>query len=119
MDALSEIKEKFPMMPVIMMSGHGTIETAVKSTKLGAFDFIEKPLNLDKVLLEIDHALSVSRLKQENIFLKDRASRQTLMQGRSAWLTELKEQLKVIAPRGRFWRHDNHKVLNSIVTLQA
>ena len=49
-----------------MMSGHGTIETAVKATKLGAFDFIEKPLSLEKVILVINHALDMTRLEEEN-----------------------------------------------------
>ena len=51
---------------VIMISGHGTIETAVRSTKLGAFDFIEKPLSIDKILLTLRHALEQSRLAAQN-----------------------------------------------------
>ena len=50
-ETLRRIREAYPEQQVVMMSGHGTIETAVKATKLGAFDFIEKPLSLDKVLL--------------------------------------------------------------------
>ncbi|MDP2689443.1 MAG: response regulator, partial [Deltaproteobacteria bacterium] len=55
-DALKEIKSRFPFLPVIMISGHANIETAVKTTKLGAYDFIEKPLSLDKVILTAEHA---------------------------------------------------------------
>ena len=53
-----------------MMSGHGTIETAVKATKLGAFDFIEKPLSLEKVILAVDHALDIVQLEEENRLLQ-------------------------------------------------
>ena len=56
MEALKEIKKSRPDMPVIMISGHANIETAVRTTKLGAYDFIEKPLSLDKVLLTAEHA---------------------------------------------------------------
>ena len=57
-ETLTKIKERSPALPVLMMSGHGTIETAVTATKLGAYDFIEKPLNLDKLLLSIEHAFN-------------------------------------------------------------
>ncbi|MHB8764705.1 MAG: response regulator, partial [Deferrisomatales bacterium] len=55
-EALEAIRTRHPELPVVIMSGHGTIETAVKATKLGAYDFFEKPLNLDKLLLGIDNA---------------------------------------------------------------
>ena len=70
LETLGKIKELYPDLPVVMISGHGTIETAVKSTKLGAFDFIEKPLSLEKVLVTVHNAISMSRLKQENISLR-------------------------------------------------
>ncbi|HOG08479.1 MAG TPA: response regulator, partial [Syntrophales bacterium] len=56
-EVLTRIRSEYPQIRVIIMSGHGTIETAVKATKLGAFDFIEKPLSLDKVILLVSHAL--------------------------------------------------------------
>ncbi|MBU2721554.1 sigma-54-dependent Fis family transcriptional regulator, partial [Acidithiobacillus ferridurans] len=59
--------------PVVMMSGHATIETAVQATKLGAYDFIEKPLSLDKTLLTVSHALESSRLQRENRDLRAQA----------------------------------------------
>ena len=71
-EVLGKIKERYPELPVIMISGHGTVETAVKATKLGAFDFIEKPLSLDKVILAIRHALDLSQLTQEYFRLKKR-----------------------------------------------
>ena len=61
-ETLTRIRELYPTVPVIMISGHGTIETAVKATKLGAYDFIEKPLSLDKVLLAVNNALNYNRL---------------------------------------------------------
>lgn len=60
--------------PVIMMSGHGTVETAVEATRLGAYDFLEKPLSIAKLLLTIERALEVNRLKQENLDLRQSAS---------------------------------------------
>ena len=59
--------------PIIMMSGHGTVETAVEATRLGAYDFIEKPLSMAKLLLTVKHALESARLKHENIGLKRQA----------------------------------------------
>jgi two-component system nitrogen regulation response regulator NtrX len=72
-DALKEIKAKFPGLPVIMISGHANIETAVKTTKLGAYDFIEKPLSLDKVILCVEHAMEHKRLLEENTLLRSKA----------------------------------------------
>ncbi len=62
-ETLKKLKELHPELIVIMMSGHGTIETAVKSTQLGAYDFIEKPLSLEKVIVAVHHALGVNRLR--------------------------------------------------------
>src|SRR5579862_2132158 len=64
--ALEKIRAGEAPPTVIMISGHGTIETAVRSTKLGAFDFIEKPLSIDKTLLTLRHALEQSRLAEQN-----------------------------------------------------
>ena len=69
---LIKIKETYPHLQVVMMSGHGTIETAVKATKLGAYDFIEKPLSLEKVLLSINNALDYNRLEEEVSLLKEK-----------------------------------------------
>ena len=60
----SRCARRYPQLPVVMMSGHGTIETAVRATKLGAYDFLEKPLSYDKLLLRIDHGLERARLAQ-------------------------------------------------------
>lgn len=69
-ETLKEINKNNPYVQVIMITGHGTIETAVKATKLGAFDFIEKPLSIDKVIVTINNALNFRRLEEENRFLR-------------------------------------------------
>jgi two-component system nitrogen regulation response regulator NtrX len=70
-EVLKKLKIISPGLVVIMISGHGTIETAVKATKLGAYDFIEKPLSLDKVVLTINRALNFQQLEKENEILRD------------------------------------------------
>ena len=97
-EALNVIKSENPQIPVIMMSGHGTIETAVKATKLGAFDFIEKPLSLDKVVLLINHALEFARLEEENKQLKQKFPQDYELTGESKFIVELKEMISIIAP---------------------
>jgi len=97
METLEKLKAAYPGLPVVMMSGHGNIETAVKATKLGAFDFVEKPLNLDKVLLVIDNALKTSRLAEENKYWRDRDGRPDIMIGNSHAMMDLKEQIEIVA----------------------
>jgi two-component system nitrogen regulation response regulator NtrX len=98
LDTLKAIKKINPQILVIVMSGHGTIETAVKATKFGAFDFIEKPLSLDKIIILVNNALSLLRLKEENILLKQKVSHQYELTGTSAAITELKEMISIVAP---------------------
>ena len=71
MEVLEEIKEKYPNIEVIIISGHGNIDLAVKEVKLGAFDFLEKPLSLDKIVTVVRNALTIEDLKKENKQLKD------------------------------------------------
>jgi len=97
-DTLVKIKETNPNLPVVMMSGHGTIETAVKATKLGAYDFIEKPLSLEKVLLCISNALDYSRLEEEISLLKEKEKYRYRITGNSKPISHLKEQIRVVAP---------------------
>lgn len=97
-ETLVKIKETNPNLPVVMMSGHGTIETAVKATKLGAYDFIEKPLSLEKVLLCISNALDYSRLEEEISLLKEKERHKYGITGNSKTIKHLKEQIKVVAP---------------------
>ncbi len=98
LETLQRIKEDLPSLPVIMISGHGTIETAVKATKLGAYDFIEKPLSLDKVLLTIDHALKASRLEEENRMLRQKVAKKYEIIGKCELISQLRRQIKIAAP---------------------
>jgi DNA-binding NtrC family response regulator len=83
--------------PVIMMSGHGTVETAVEATRLGAYDFIEKPISLAKLLLTIERAFESARLKRENIDLRGQALPVVDPAGKSAVMEQLREQARRIA----------------------
>jgi two-component system, NtrC family, nitrogen regulation response regulator NtrX len=97
-EILVAIRERWPALPVVMMSGHGTVETAVRTTKHGAYDFIEKPLSIDKVLLTIQHALDQSRLQRENRALRAQALRAHEIIGESPEIVDLVKQIDVAAP---------------------
>ena len=86
--------------PVIMMSGHGTVETAVEATRLGAYDFLEKPLSLAKLLLTVERALEADKLQQENIGLRRHSQPVVEPTGKSAVIQRLREQVKRIAQHG-------------------
>ncbi|MFQ5829612.1 MAG: sigma-54-dependent transcriptional regulator [Candidatus Methylomirabilia bacterium] len=98
LEVLAEIKRVHPDQTVVMISGHGTIETAVKATKLGAYDFIEKPLSLEKTLLTVVRALEHSRLERENRELKQKVQRQHQIVGDSPPIRELRRQIAIAAP---------------------
>ncbi|MBI5345081.1 MAG: sigma-54-dependent Fis family transcriptional regulator [Deltaproteobacteria bacterium] len=98
MEALKEIKARFNDIPVIMISGHASIETAVKATKLGAYDFFEKPLSLDKVILTVSHAIEQKRLTEENTELRSKAASGCEIIGKSKVMERLKEDIKRAAP---------------------
>jgi two-component system nitrogen regulation response regulator NtrX len=98
LETLKAIKKINPQVLVIIMSGHGTIETAVKATKLGAFDFIEKPLSLDKIIILVNNAISLGRLQEENVLLKQKVSHQYELTGQSQVINELKEMINIVAP---------------------
>lgn len=83
--------------PVIMMSGHGTVETAVEATRLGAYDFVEKPLSLAKLLVTVERAVEAARLKQENVGLRRHAQPLIEPVGKSTVMQRLREQVKRIA----------------------
>ena len=97
-EILAEIRQVWPALPVVMMSGHGTIETAVRATQLGAFDFIEKPLSIEKLLLTLRHALDRSQLVRENQQLRAESLRAHQILGKSAPIKKLKQQIQVAAP---------------------
>lgn len=100
MDGLEVLKEvkSLSSCSVIMMSGHGTIETAVKATKLGASDFIEKPLSLDKLLLSIKNLIALHQLEEENKILRQKINTRFEMVVQGKLMQALKEQIQVIAP---------------------
>ncbi len=83
--------------PVIMMSGHGNVETAVEATRLGAYDYLEKPLSLAKLLLTVERALENAQIKKENIGLKKQGLHSIEPIGHSAIIQRLKEQFKRVA----------------------
>jgi two-component system, NtrC family, nitrogen regulation response regulator NtrX len=95
---LERLKSLFPQVTVIMISGHGTIETAVRATKLGAFDFIEKPLSLDKVLISVVNALRMKELRVENEELKRVVANEYEMIGSAPVMEALREQIMRVAP---------------------
>lgn len=94
---LERIKNLFPDMVVVMMSGHGTIETAVRATKLGAFDFVEKPFSLDKVLITIANALSIKELRKENESLRRASIEQHELVGCSPAIEQLRNQVQRVS----------------------
>lgn len=98
LETLKIIKSQYPQIRVIMISGHGTIETAVKATKLGAFDFFEKPLSMEKVILVVNHVFEVIHLEEENKLLKQKISQDYELTGNSVPITELKEMISIVAP---------------------
>lgn len=98
LDLLNVIKEQHPDVPVIIISGHGNIETAVSAIKRGAYDYIEKPFNSDRLLLVVSRALEAFRLRREIEVLKGRAGADTEMVGNSAAMRQLRQTLKKVAP---------------------
>jgi len=96
MEVLCRIREHWPRMPVVMISGHGTIETAVDATKRGAFDFLEKPLDRDRILLVARNGLDHATLQRENQNLKAREATRIL--GKSAAVKELLRDIDRVAP---------------------
>jgi two-component system nitrogen regulation response regulator NtrX len=95
---LERLRERRMDGPVIMISGHGSVEAAVKATKLGAFDFIEKPLALEKTVLAVRNALRQRRLEVENRALRARVDRRLVIVGDSHVMARLREQIALSAP---------------------
>lgn len=95
---LERLRERRIECPVIMISGHGTIETAMRATRLGAFDFIEKPLSIDKTVLALRNAIRQRRLEAENRALRARVDRPLVIVGDSAVIGALRENIATAAP---------------------
>ena len=98
LEVLKRIKESPVELPVIMISGHGTIETAVQATKMGAYDFIEKPPSYDKIILSINNALDLARLKKENLILRQQTQRASQLTGNSPAMVALRQLVERVAP---------------------
>lgn len=97
--ALLEIlKQEHPSLPVVMMSGHGTIETAVQAIKLGAYDFIEKPFKADRMMLVVNRAIEAARLRRENEELRLRAGNPVELVGQSSVINHLRAAIERVAP---------------------
>ena len=97
-ETLKEIKKYHPHTQVIIITGHGNVETAVKATKLGAFDLIEKPLSIDKIILTINNALNFRRLEEENRYLRTKTLEKNSIDGNSERTKELRRNIEVAAP---------------------
>jgi two-component system nitrogen regulation response regulator NtrX len=97
LELLAMFKEIDPDMPVVVISGHGTIETAVSAIRKGAYDFIEKPFNADRLLLVMQRALETARLKRENSALKARSSASDDLIGSSAVVANLRSAIERVA----------------------
>jgi two-component system nitrogen regulation response regulator NtrX len=116
LEALAEFQRIRPETAVVMISGHGTIETAVKATKLGAYDFIEKPLSLEKILLAATRALDHGRLERENRDLREQLGRGQRIVGKSRVIEELRQQIAIAAPtNGRVLIHGENGVGKELV----
>jgi two-component system nitrogen regulation response regulator NtrX len=98
LEALEKIREMEDSPEVVMISGHGTIETAVRATKLGAYDFLEKPLSIEKTLALIKHALESVKLRQENRELKKQLTPRAEIAGNSIPMKALRQQIQLMAP---------------------
>ncbi|MFC1673292.1 sigma-54-dependent transcriptional regulator [Pseudomonadota bacterium] len=94
---LSHIKKRHPGLPVVMMSGHGTVETAVKAIKDGAYDFIEKPFKADRMVLVIERAMEAARLKRENEELRLRTDTDDELLGASNAITQVRQAVERVA----------------------
>jgi two-component system, NtrC family, nitrogen regulation response regulator NtrX len=98
LDTLQKIRELENSPEVIMISGHGTIETAVRATKLGAYDFLEKPLSIDRTLSLIKHAIDAKTLRRENRELKRQLQSKSVIAGDSVPMKALRQQISIMAP---------------------
>lgn len=96
-EAIKKIKEKDFHIPVIMISGHGNVEVAVQAVKLGAFDFLEKPLSMERIILTTERALQFKSLEKENIKLRSSILKKYELVGNSQAMKKIKSQIEMIA----------------------
>jgi Response regulator containing CheY-like receiver, AAA-type ATPase, and DNA-binding domains len=98
MELLEVLKRDHPVLPVVIMSGHGTIETAVQAIKLGAYDFIEKPFKADRMILIVNRAIEAARLKRENEELRLRGGGHWELIGQSSAISQLRQSIDRVSP---------------------
>ena len=98
LETLKRARAQTPSVQVVMMSGHGSIETAVKAIKLGAYDYIEKPLSLENVTLRVRHALKQRRLEEENLTLRHKVERRYELVGASPAMQRLRQLIGTAGP---------------------
>jgi two-component system nitrogen regulation response regulator NtrX len=98
MEVLNRARKEFPRVEFIMISGHGTIETAVKSTKLGAWDFIEKPLSMDKILITVSNILNYQQEKEEKALLLNKLRKSIAIVGEAPSIMQTKQIIARVAP---------------------
>jgi len=108
-DVLKEIKTIDENIQVVMITGHGSVESAVKSTKLGAYDFLEKPLSLEKVVLTAKNALKQKTLEEENIQLRQEMKSKSNLIGKAKAIQNIREKIQTAAPtNGRVLIYGEH-----------
>ncbi|MGH7052380.1 MAG: sigma-54-dependent transcriptional regulator [Stellaceae bacterium] len=99
-EILKRLRAEMPWVPVVMISGHGTIETAVEAIRIGAYDFLEKPFKADRLLLIVARAIEAAQLRRENEELKLRAGGEINLVGASPAANQLRQQIERVAPTG-------------------
>ena len=98
LEVLAKLQESAPELPVVIISGHGTIQTAVEATRLGAFDFIEKPIDADRILLVIRNGLAQRKLLRENVKLREEIQGRTEIIGENPEMAAILESVRKVAP---------------------
>jgi two-component system nitrogen regulation response regulator NtrX len=99
-EILRQLRDEMATVPVVMISGHGTIESAVEAIKIGAYDFIEKPFKSDRLLLVVARAIEAAHLRRENAELRLRAGGELDLVGASPAINQLRQQIERVAPTG-------------------
>jgi two-component system nitrogen regulation response regulator NtrX len=100
MELLHLLRREHPNVPVIMISGHGSVETAVQAIKVGAYDYIEKPFKTDRLITIVSRAIEAARLRRENRELRLRAGAETELVGESPTIVQLRQGIEKVAPTG-------------------
>ncbi|MFW6113041.1 MAG: sigma-54-dependent transcriptional regulator [Thermodesulfobacteriota bacterium] len=98
LEILKDLKDQHPSLPIIMISAYGSVENAVQATRLGAYDFIEKPPHADKILLSVRNALEMARLSEENRRLRQQAAPARKIIGQSEAIQQVREMVRLVAP---------------------